>query len=92
MLRDRLYDLTRSALINNEIKEFKQIVELLPKTRIALTIKANNNRINKCIEQPWEFTGAEIILLSDALKIDTAVLQKIIEKQFRKAGEHYQNG
>ena len=92
MLRDRLYDLVRSALLKNEITEFKQIVSThtLPKTRIALTIKANNNRIDKCIERPWEFTEREIILLADAFEIEPSVFQKIIEKQFRKAGEHYQ--
>jgi hypothetical protein len=86
MLQDYRYDRTREALLKKELKTFREIVETLPKTRIAEVISSNNDRVTWCIDHPWHFTAQELIVLSDALGIEMSILVDMTVAQYRAGG------
>ena len=70
MAKDKRYKVVKTMLDKDIIIEFRQILEVLPKTVIARELRTNNNRMTRLLSNVREFSLDELYRISRALTID----------------------
>ena len=78
--KDLRYTVVRYMLQANEIKTFKEIFKILPKSVVAKDLHTNNNRMTRLINDPDQFTLGEIRAMAKLMGVDYIVLLVLIDK------------
>lgn len=92
--KDPRYRTLNIVLQSNQIiRQFKDIFKIMPKSVIAKDMHMNNNRMQALIDNPGDYTFAEIKIMADLIGCEYGVLRNLVEKsaglavQGRKGGK-----
>lgn len=77
MAKDKRYKAVKIMIESDNIVEFRQIFELVPKSVLARELRTNNNRMTKLISNVRRFSLDELYRISRAMTIDFRKLVSI---------------
>lgn len=78
--KDVRYKTVRIVMDAAEIKAFKEIFKIIPKSVVAKDMHMNNNRMQSLIDSPGGFTFAEIDVMAKLFGCDYKKLRDLVEK------------
>lgn len=78
--KDVRYKTVRIVMAAAEIKTFKDIFKIIPKSIVAKDMHTNNNRMERLINNPDGFTLAEINVLAKLFGCEYNKLRDLVEK------------
>jgi len=77
MAKDKRYKVVKTMLDKGILIEFRQILEVVPKTVIARELRTNNNRMTRLLSDVRSFSLDELYRISRAMTIDFRKLVSI---------------
>lgn len=85
--KDLRYQTANIVLQSNKvIKQFKDIFKIIPKSIVSKDLRTNNNRMQALIDNPGNFTYAEIAEIAGLIGCDYRQLRELVEKAAGLAG------
>jgi len=81
------YEKVRILLLQNAIPDFQQLASDLGRTNLAIDMGMNPKTLRRRVNDPGEWTIAELAKLSDLLKIDHKILPEMADRLRKKKGK-----
>lgn len=78
--KDIRYKTARIVMEAGQVKTFKEIFKIIPKTVVAKDMRTNNNRMERLINNPAGFTFSEIDKIAKLIGCDYRKLRDLVEK------------
>ncbi len=80
-MKDRRYNTVGKLIRSGEIKTFDEILDTIPKTRLAIDLGINPERFNRLIASTDLFVVKDLFKLADLLEVDTLAILVLINNQ-----------
>lgn len=81
------YEKVRILILQGAIPDFRQLADDMGRTNLAADMGMNLRTLRRRVEDPGEWTVAELAKLSDLLKIDHDILLKMADGLIKKKKE-----
>ena len=82
MNRDKRFDSIKVLIETENITEFKQVFDYIPKSVVGKQLGTNNPRMNRLMLRVDELTIQEVVKLSNTFNIEYTKLLVIVFKQY----------
>jgi hypothetical protein len=82
MERDKRYRITKNLILSGHLKEFREIFDSVPKTRVAKDMGTNYVRLNKLIDYLPGFTLKDFITISELIDVDLKIILDLVANQY----------
>jgi hypothetical protein len=81
-MKDRRYNTVGKLIRANEIKTFDEILDTIPKTRLALDLGINPERMNRLLANVELFVIKDLFALAELLEVDTISILHLVNNQY----------
>lgn len=81
-MKDRRYNTVGKLIRSNEIKNFDEILDTIPKTRLALDLGINPERMNRLLANVELFVVKDLFALAELLEVDTIAVLHLVNNQY----------
>jgi hypothetical protein len=81
--KDHRYKTVKIVMEAGQIKNFKDIFKVIPKSIVGKDMHTNNNRMQRLINNPGSFTYDEINQMADLIGCEYILLRDLVEKGAR---------
>lgn len=78
--KDHRYKTIKIVMEAGQIKNFKDIFKIIPKSVVGKDMHTNNNRMQRLIDHPGEFTMDEINRIAELIGCEYIALRQLAEK------------
>lgn len=83
MEKDRRYALVKRLIDGGFMKSFRDIFEIIPKTRVATDLGMNNKRFSRLMHHTDEFVLVDIFRMARLFDVQEDSMLKMIIDQYR---------
>lgn len=81
-MKDRRYNTVGKLIRTNEIKTFEEILDTIPKTRLALDLGINPERMNRLLANIELFVMKDLFALAELLEVETIAVLHLANNQY----------
>ena len=82
-MKDSRYNIVGKLIRSNELKMFSEIVDVIPKTRLAIDLGINPERFNRLLANKELFVLKDLYTLADLLEVDLMPLVQLLHNQIQ---------
>lgn len=86
MLKDIRYTTIKLLIEANQIIDFKQIFNHIPKTIVAHDLRKNTGRMNRIIANAITMSCKDVLRLSELIEVHESIILQLIKTQYQKKG------
>lgn len=83
-MKDKRYNTVGKLIRSNEIQRFDEILDTIPKTRLALDLGINPERMNRLLDNIDLFVIKDLFALAELLEVDTLAVLQLINTQYQQ--------
>lgn len=83
MEKDRRYMQCQNLILGGFVQSFRDIFEIIPKTRVSRDMRINNLRFTRLINNVDQFVLKDIIRMAALFEIDEELMMKMIHHQYK---------
>ena len=80
-MKDKRYNTVVKLIRSNEIKTFDEILDTVPKTRLAIDLGINPERMNRLLANLELFVLKDLFALAELLEVETIAILTIANNQ-----------
>jgi hypothetical protein len=81
-MKDRRYNTVGKLIRSGEIKLLDEILDTIPKTRLALDLGINPERMNRLLANTELFVLKDLYALADLLEVDHMAILTLVNNQY----------
>jgi hypothetical protein len=80
MAKDRRYKTVKALIESGQLKNFREVYDIIPKSVIGADLKINYYKSTKRFDNPGTFEVDEIIGLAKLIEVDDVVIYQLLAK------------
>lgn len=84
-MKDSRYNTVKKLIVTNQISTFQEIMETIPKTRLALDLGIRPDRFNRLIENVDLFVVKDLRALAELLEVPSISVLTLVDTQINRS-------
>ena len=80
-MKDKRYNTVGKLIRANELRTFDEILDTIPKTRLAIDLGINPERMNRLLDDIGLFVMKDLFALAELLEVETIAVLHLINNQ-----------
>jgi hypothetical protein len=80
-MKDKRYNTVGKLIRSNEIRLFSEILDTIPKTRLALDLGINPERMNRLLESIDLFVIKDLVKLAELFEVESIAVLRMVDTE-----------